>query len=768
MVPVSELIKPDVAVAASPEELEAIRASAVRTLGDSDCPAVMRGLLDQVGVFDRALWAKAADLGWLGIGIPEHAGGFGLDLSVQCVIAEALGQALGSIPYVAHCAGTSALARSESDPARALVASAVAGDIVLAVMAATARRDGDGPLFENGRVSGRFASVPAAAFADHLLLTAHTGQLVLVALDQGGVDRTVIETIDNARGYAHVVLDRAPAVLLGDAAVAERLGDELALLTAFEQIGVAQAALDLTCGFARDRRAFGQPIGALQAIKHALADFYVLTQVARGAALAALESPGGRFSYAVACARLSAMRAADHCAQEAIQLHGGIGGTWEAVPHLYLRRARCMAIDLGRQEIWRDRLLALAPGARRAGQTVAGDTPEIAAYRAKAKAFLREHAPQFSGEARQALCPAQDLDLGRKWQALKAAHGYAAITMPKDYGGGGGTDLQKVVFSQEEAKYDFPTAYFSISMGMPVPIMNAHATPEQKRDLLPRAISGEQIWCQLFSEPAAGSDLAALRLTARREGDHWVLNGQKLWTSWAHYADWGIIVARHDANLPKHKGLTYFFVSMKAPGVTVRPVRMLGPNHVNEVFFDEVVVPDGQRLGGVGDGFKVAIQTLMIERYAVSDPWGYGPDPAILFEDGAGLSGANADPDLREAVATVLYEAEALAAINRRAFKAIAEGQEPGAEGSISKLVLMASRQRLARVAMDVAGPEAIESKPACRTFERFTESWLLVPLNRIAGGTDQILRNTIAERILGLPQDYRPDKGVAFKDIPR
>jgi alkylation response protein AidB-like acyl-CoA dehydrogenase len=194
---------------------------------------------------------------------------------------------------------------------------------------------------------------------------------------------------------------------------------------------------------------------------------------------------------------------------------------------------------------------------------------------------------------------------------------------------------------------------------------------------------------------------------------------------------------------------------------------MLGPNHVNEVFFDDVVVPDTQRLGGVGQGFAVAIETLMIERYSVTDSWGYGPDP-IKILGGAHLSRADTDPDLRDAAATVLYEAEALSAIGRRAFKAIAEGQEPGPEGSIAKLVLMRSRQRLARLAMDADGAAAIERKPDLLTYERFTESWLLVPLNRIAGGTDQILRNTIAERILGLPQDHRPDKGVPFKDIPR
>ncbi|WP_189338468.1 acyl-CoA dehydrogenase [Sphingobium sp. SCG-1] len=753
---------------ASEEELEAIRVSSRRALDDANCHEMMRNLLDRSGEFDRSLWSTAAELGWLGIGIPEEAGGFGFDISAQCVIAEELGSSLGSIPYAAHCAATAALARSGISSFRELVEAAASGAALLTVMATTVGSPDRLPVAGEGCLTGICKAVPAGAFADHLLVTSCDDQLFSVALNQGAVKRQIIESIDNSRGYAHITLNCAQATLVGGRSAAERLTDELAVLTVFEQVGVAQASLDAARDYALERRAFGQPIGALQAIKHMLADFFVLIQVARGAGLAALEAPPSRFSYAVACARLAAMRAADYCAQESIQLHGGIGGTWEAAPHLYLKRARCMSVDLGNQEAWRHRILSLAQGARAAARAEGGDNSDIAVYRTKARAFLAEHAGNFSGDARKGLTEEEDLALGRRWQALKADHGYAAISMPTEYGGGGGTDMQKIVFSQEEAQYDLPTSYFAITMGMPVPIMIAHANEDQKRELMPKAIRGQELWCQLFSEPAAGSDLAALRLTARREGSNWVLNGQKLWTSWAQYCDWGIIVARHDATLPKHQGLTFFFVNMKAPGVTVRPVRMLAPNHVNEVFFDEVLVPDSQRLGRVGDGFKVAIQTLMIERYSVTDSWGYGPDPLILLGEGNGLFGKNADPDLRDATARVLYEAEALGAINRRAFKAIVEGQEPGPEGSIAKLVLMASRQKFARVAMDAAGPESIERKPGCRTYERFTESWLLVPLSRIAGGTDQILRNTIAERILGLPQDYRPDKGIPFKDIPR
>jgi len=396
---------------------------------------------------------------------------------------------------------------------------------------------------------------------------------------------------------------------------------------------------------------------------------------------------------------------------------------------------------------------------------------EIQSYREQARCFLRQHAPNYSGSVRLGLSAAADLALGRDWQKLKSQHRFAAITLPRSLGGGGGTPLQKVVFNQEEAEYDLPVQYFGISLGQPIPIMALHATDAQKSALVPPAIRGESVWCQMFSEPAAGSDLAALKLSARREGDRWVLNGQKLWTSWAHISDWGVVLARHDPSLPKHKGLTYFFVDMRTPGISVRPVRLLGPSHVNEVFFDDVVIPDAQRLGAVGDGFKLAVQTLMIERYSVMDRWGYGPDPTTILHKLAGRIADGQpvlqDAELREAIAQSIYEERALSEINRRAFVAMAEGKEPGPEGSITKLVTIATRQRLARAVMNATGPEALQRIPGATAREDFTESWVTGSLSRIAGGTDQILRNTIAEKILGLPQDHRPDKAVPFNQIP-
>jgi alkylation response protein AidB-like acyl-CoA dehydrogenase len=392
---------------------------------------------------------------------------------------------------------------------------------------------------------------------------------------------------------------------------------------------------------------------------------------------------------------------------------------------------------------------------------------ELQDYRARAVAWLAEHAPAYSGAARKGLSFEQDLALGRAWQALKAAHGYAGITLPTAYGGAGRTELEKIVFSEAEMCYDLPLVYFSVSLSNPVPIMLRYAPEEERRRLGPPALRGEEIWCQLFSEPAAGTDLAALRLRAERCEGGWRLNGQKVWTSWAQVADWGVVIARTDPTVPKHAGLTYFYLNMKTPGVTVRPIRRLVDDpDLNEVFFDDVFVPDSQRLGEVGAGFRVAVETLMIERYSVTDESGYGPtlDAFVALSGRSTLNDRPAleDGEVRAAIAQAFVERQGLRSIHRRAVAAIAAGKAPGPEGAMRKLLLGRTRQRLGALALDLLGADGVRLDPDATAVRDFALSWL-DPSLRIAGGTDEVLVNTLAERILGLPQDYRPDKGVPF-----
>ncbi|MCY1258347.1 Crotonobetainyl-CoA dehydrogenase [compost metagenome] len=397
---------------------------------------------------------------------------------------------------------------------------------------------------------------------------------------------------------------------------------------------------------------------------------------------------------------------------------------------------------------------------------------ELKLYRERARAWLAEHAPQYSGQARHGLSFDDDLALARAWQAHKVDHGYGCITLPREYGGAGGSELEKVIFCEEEMRYDLPLVYFSISLNNPLPIFLRYAPEAWKQKLGPATVRGELIWCQLFSEPSAGSDLASLRLKAVPTEGGWLLSGQKVWTSWAQIADWGVVVTRTDPSLPKHAGLTYFFLDMKSPGITVQPIRRLGEEKdLNEVFFDEVFVPDEQRLGEINGGFKVAVETLMIERYAVTDESGYGPT-LEKFVDLAGNARINGRPaledgEVRSRIAEIFVERQGLRAIHRRALEAFARGEAPGPEGAIRKLLLGRTRQSLGAMAMDLLGANGAQLAPHGHAVNDFARAWL-DPSLRIAGGTDELLLNTLAERVLGLPQDHRPDKGIPFNAAPK
>ncbi len=398
---------------------------------------------------------------------------------------------------------------------------------------------------------------------------------------------------------------------------------------------------------------------------------------------------------------------------------------------------------------------------------------ELETYRLKARAWLETMAPKYARAARGGNTVEQDLAMGREYMAAKYDAGFAGINWKPELGGQGLSNLHKVAFDAEEMQFGMPVQFFGISLGMPVPILIAYG---QDRDWVKQrvtaALRGEEIWCQMFSEPSGGSDLAALRTKAEPDGNGWKMNGQKVWTSWAQYCDYGVIVARSDPTVAKHKGLTYFWVDMKAQGVDVRPIKLAGgDSHVNEVFFDDVRLEDNQRMGDVGGGFGVALHTLMIERYIATDSAGFGPhlDEFVKLAKRAELNGQPAITDgrIRSAIARNHAMRAGLDNITRRAFAMIQAGMQPGPEGSLQKLVAVRSRQKLSELALDLQGNAAFAFDEHAYVKEDWGTSWLNAPTGRIAGGSDEVLLNTIAEKILGLPQDHRPDKGVPFNAIP-
>lgn len=407
------------------------------------------------------------------------------------------------------------------------------------------------------------------------------------------------------------------------------------------------------------------------------------------------------------------------------------------------------------------------------------DTQEEAQFRAQVRAWLEVTAKPKSTDVRNSVSFGRDkseaelLKEAKAWQAKKADARYAQITWPEELGGRGGTSIQSVIYNQEEEKFDVPRGFFEIGLGMCIPTMMTWATDEQKQRFVSPALRGEEIWCQLFSEPAAGSDLAGITMKAVQDGEHWIINGQKVWTSGAHYSDYGIVVARSDPNVPKHKGLTFFFLDMKSPGIEVRPIRQLsGSSNFNEVFFTDVRIPDSQRLGAVGEGWKVSLTTLLNERLAIGGGTA-GPDfeeilalaqQTLIDGEPAARHGA-----VRDKLADWYVRSMGLKYTRYRTLTALSRGETPGPEASIGKVVTAPKLQELTSFAMDLQDMGGIITDGDLVPLEAgFQQYFMWAPGMRIAGGTDEILRNIIAERVLGLPQDVRVDKKLPFSELPK
>ena len=396
------------------------------------------------------------------------------------------------------------------------------------------------------------------------------------------------------------------------------------------------------------------------------------------------------------------------------------------------------------------------------------DSPEEAAFRERARSWLAENAASHRSTTANGRKPnsPEHMAAAKEWQTRKAEAGFACITWSKEWGGGGGTPIQSVIFNQEEAKAGVNYGYFTIGLGMCVPTVMAFADDDTKQRFVGPAVKGEEIWCQLFSEPAGGSDVAAARTRAVRDGDEWVINGQKVWTTGAQYSDYGILLVRTDPDVPKHKGLTMFWIDMHDPAVEVRPIhQMSGGSEFNEVYFTDLRVKDSQRLGAVGEGWKVALVTLMNERLAVGGS--SGPDYKLVMELARQL-GATKDDALREKIADWYVASEGLKLTRFRTMTALSRGQTPGPESSIGKIIAANQMQDMANSSMELQDQYGIINDPALAPLEAaFQQSLMWAPGLRIAGGTDEILKNIIAERVLGLPGDVRVDKDVAFKDMP-
>jgi len=701
----------------------------------------------------RRCWNELADLGIFSVALPAAAGGDGGTVADLAAALEQVTDALVPGPVMPTLLACLALASLGDGPAaKALLPELAAGRESVAVGLTTGTVTGtwlaDGTL----RVSGDVGPILGGGTASHLLLGATTDEgaaWFLLAADHPAVTALGRKPVDFSRSLADIRL--ADAVIAADQIIGglqtERLRDLAATLFAVEAVAVAAWCCRTAAEYARTRQQFGRPIGSFQAVKHLCAGMLCrgerATALAWDAARAVDEAPD-EHPLAAAAAAAVALDAAVDNAKDCIQVLGGIGFTWEHDAHLYLRRALALRQLLGGSAIWRTRAaeLALAGARRRLAVTMTDaecrpGTGESVAQAARSVAVSIAALPP------------------QRQRAELADAGYAAPQWPAPYGLSASPAAQFVIDEElSRAGLSRPDLVIGGWAGLAIV---SHGTAAQRDRFAGPTLRGEITWCQLFSEPEAGSDLASLRTRAERVerdsdgGGGWRLTGQKVWTSLAREADWGICLARSDAAAPKHRGLTFFLVNMDSAGIEIRPLREITGRAVfNEVFLDEVFVPDDCVVGKCGDGWRIARSTLATERVAMGRGSAFGDAVEGMIEAvrSGGLAG---DPGALEQVGALVADGLAGSLMDLRSTLAQLRGGEAARDSAVRKLVGVAHRQSVAETALTLCGPDgAAGDGPAADVAQEF----LLTRCLSIAGGTTQILLSVVAEHVLGLPRE--------------
>ncbi|HVA61114.1 MAG TPA: acyl-CoA dehydrogenase [Mycobacteriales bacterium] len=520
-----------------------------------------------------------------------------------------------------------------------------------------------------------------------------------------------------------------------DGVDSDMVRDWAVVLLSAEAAGIAGWCLDTACGHARDRIQFGRPIGAFQAVKHRCADMLVEVELARAAAwdaARAVSSTGASADerrLAVATAGAVCLEAAVGCAKACIQILGGIGFTWEHDAHLYLKRAVASRQLVGGTELWRRRAAITARAGGRRGRKI--DLPVAAeSYRPEVRSFLDSIGPEDA--------------VGRRRRIAES--GYLVPHWPAPYGRDAGP-LEQLVIDEEFRRSGVERPDLVIG-NWALPTILQYGTAEQRARFVPPTLAGEISWCQMFSEPEAGSDLASLQTRAVRVDGGWSISGQKVWTSSARQADWAICLARTGSDgQRRHEGITYFLIDMTSPGIDVRPLRELtGEALFNEIFLSDVFVADDCVVGEVGRGWSLARTTLANERVAMSSGSAFPSGVEDVLEGLAG-TGHLDDQGVLDRVGRLVCLAQADGMLGLRSTLARVSGTDPGAASSVRKLVGMHLRQDAAELGLELLGPEAAPEQTAA--YHRFLASRALT----IAGGTSEVLRNVVGERILGLPR---------------
>ncbi|MFF0862880.1 acyl-CoA dehydrogenase [Nonomuraea sp. NPDC003560] len=719
------------------EEHEALRDS-VSGWAERNIPSeLLRSGSDERPPF----WPGLAEQGLLGLHLPEESGGSGYGLLEAAVAVEALAEKLAPGPYVPTVLASAVIhASKRHDLLEALADGTLTGAVALSGSLTGSRAD-DGSLV----VSGTADPVLSGSLADVLVLPVTTSEgEEWIAVDASAVTVTPVRSLDLTRPVAKVELSeaRVPAERVLDGVRSPDVLNLAAILLGAEAAGLASWCVTAAAAYAKVREQFGRPIGQFQGIKHKISRMLVALEQARATVWDATRAEGRELEYAAAVAGVMAPDAAVQCAKDAIQTFGGIGYTFEHDVHLYYRRALTLRALLGSSAEWAASVTALA--LQGVGREMEIDLPEGAEeLREGIRAEIAEIARLEGQEQKRAL----------------ADRGFVMPHLPRPWGRAA-KPLEQVLIAQElkAAKVRLPAMIIGAWV---VPSIAVYGTPEQQERFLPKTLSGEMIWCQLFSEPGAGSDLASLQMKAEKVEGGWRLNGQKIWTSVAHVAEWGICIARNSSEGTKHEGITYFLVDMKAPGVTVRPLtEMTGENLFNEVFLDDVFVPDDLVVGEVGDGWKVARNTLSNERVSLSSgSGGTGasvPDLLGLI----GRLGRELTPAEEQEVAGVVCEGHSINALSLRVTLKQLAGNEPGADASVRKLLSTSHAQHVSETAVGLLGAQAVVAADMkLGDAGYWNRAVLATRAMTIYGGTTEVQLNIIGERMLGLPRDPEPGK---------
>ena len=709
------------------DDHRALADSVAEFLAARGARAAARALLEAEGDERPGYWDELRRLGWLGLHVPEEYGGSGFGLPELVVVVEQFGRAVAPGPFVPSVLASAVLAAIAPPEVQARLLPGLADGSAVGAVAL------GGDVTVSGGAGHGSAGVVLGGHLADVLLAASGEDVLVIETAEGGVKTEVPPNLDPTRRCARVTLAGAPAVVLPGGRRA--LTDLARLILAAEATGVAAETTAAASEYAKVREQFGRPIATFQAVKHHCANMLVAAQIATAAtwdAARAAEGAGDQLGYTAAIAAALAVPAAVQNAQLNIQVHGGIGFTWEHDAHLYLRRAAAISALIDAEAAAADVTGLVRRGVRRA-----------------AAIDLPPEAEQIRAEIRPQVERLRDLEDDARPRALIES-GFLMPHWPKPWGRDAGP-VEQLVIEQEFAAARLKRPSYGIT-GWVILTLIQYGTPEQVQRWVPPALNQDVIWCQLFSEPGAGSDAAGIRTRAIRTDGGWVINGQKVWTSGAHVARYGFATVRTNPDARKHDGITTMVIDMKAKGVSVRPLRMpTGNSEFNEVFFDDVFIPDDDVVGPVDGGWTVARATLGNESVSI----GGGAGSTFTLPPDALIAPLDAHPERLAGgevrVGRHLASVQAMTALNLRATHRAVAGGGPGTTGNITKLLLSENGHEAAAILAALAGPDlAFLDGPTAM-------AGMLVLLNRsmsIAGGTSEIKRNQIAERILGLPRD--------------